>query len=304
MACQLVQPGSEELPVKCPNCGKGPFIRDEESGELVCQNCGYVLLERAEDARPGNSEARGKADIASPLARPDMGLSTTIGRADRDAAGASLSGKSRSAIERLRVWDRRSQPRVPGIRGMGRAFDEIRTVAKKLSLSEGTVEQAAYIYRKSIERGITRGRSTSGLAAAALYAACREAKIPRSLKDVASAANVQMKGLTRSYRVIVNSLDMRMPVEDPAASLAKIGSALGAPPRVMRRAKEILDRANEKGLSAGKEPMAQAGAALYLASQLEGRKGETQKKVAKAAEVTEATLRARYKNLRGALGYS
>ncbi len=41
-----------DIPTKCPNCGKGPFIRDPDSGELVCSNCGYVLLEKEEEEAP------------------------------------------------------------------------------------------------------------------------------------------------------------------------------------------------------------------------------------------------------------
>jgi len=290
------------IPKKCPNCGKGPFIRDVESGELVCQNCGYVLREREEAEGPTFTGEEGRVEsTAGPptsIARPDMGLSTVIGKDNADAGGRAVRGRARSNLERIRVWDRRSQPKVPGYRSMGKAFDEIRTVADKLSLNAAIVEQAAYIYRKAVESKVTRGRSTTGLAAACLYAACREREVPRSLKDVASAGNIRMKELSRSYRALVGVLDIRMPIEDPARSLPRLGSATGASPRVMRRAREILDLASKKGLTAGKDPMAQAGAALYLATQLEREKGKTQKQVAEAAEVTEVTLRNRYKSLR------
>src|SRR5262249_31308080 len=162
---------------------------------------------------------------------------------------------------------------------MGRAFDEIRTIAEKLSLREEVIERAAYIYRKAVEKKVTRGRSTANLAAAALYAACREMQIPRSLKDVAAAGNVEKGGLAQSYRVLLGALDIKMPIEDPSRSVAMIASAVDASPKTVRRALEILGRANAEELSAGKDPMAQAGAALYLASQLEGEKGKTQKEI-------------------------
>jgi len=299
-------PPQGEIPSKCPNCGKaGTFVRDEESGELVCSNCGFVLLEREEEEGPTFETEQGvpRATSGPPssMASPDMGLSTVIGRGDTDAAGGAIRGRAKSSVDRLRVWDRRSQPHVRGIRNMGKAFDEIRTLAVKLSLNDAIIEQAAYIYRKAVEKHITKGRSTVVLAAAALYAACREGEVPRSLKDVASAGNVEMKELTRSYRALVDGLDIRMPVEDPVRSLAKIGSAIDASPGVMRRARQILDRASSQGLSAGKDPMAQAGAALYLANQLEGERGKTQKDVAAAAEVTEVTLRNRYHTLKAGL---
>lgn len=296
------------LPRKCPNCGKGPFVRDEESGELVCSNCGYVLREKEENDAPtfyddgGGGRPQVTSGPPTSIARPDMGLSTVIGRTDTDAAGGAIRGRARSTLDRMRVWDRRSQPKVSGYASMGRAFEEIRTLAGKLSLREDVIDQAAYIYRKAIERKLSRGRPTVDLAAASLYAACRELQIPRSLKDVALAGSIEKGALSRSYRVILDKLDIKMPVEDPIRSLAKIGSAVGASPATMKRAYDIMRRAATLELSAGKDPVAQAGAALYLASQLEGGKdSRTQKELAAAAGVTELTLRNRYRTLKAGL---
>ena len=120
------------------------------------------------------------------------------------------------------------------------------------------------------------------------------------LKDVAAAGNISKKDLSRSYRILVTQLDIRMPVEDPIRSVPKIGSAIGVSPQTMRRAQEILRMAEERGISAGKDPMGLAGAALYIASNLEG-EGKSQPKVAKAAEVTEVTVRNLYKALKSGL---
>jgi len=297
---------AEGIPDECPNCGKkGTFVRDEESGEMVCSNCGFVLREKEEEKEPAfpSSEA-GAPQVASgpptSIAQPDMGLQTVIGREGTDASGRGLSSRTKSTVDRMRVWDRRSQPDQSAYRSMSRAFGEIKTIAAKLSVGEGAIERAAYIYRKAIEKRLTRGRSLTHLAAAALYAACRDLQIPRSLKDVAAAGNISKKDLSRSYRTLVTELEIKMPVEDPIRSVPKIGSAIGASPRTIRRAQEILKRAEAEGVSAGKDPMGLAGAALYIASHLEG-EGKSQPSVAKAAEVTEVTVRNRYKALKSSL---
>ena len=297
---------TDGIPEECPNCGKrGTFVRDEESGEMVCSNCGFVLREKEEETGPtfSSSEA-GTPQVASgpptSIAQPDMGLTTVIGREATDASGRALSSKSKSTVERMRVWDRRSQPDQSAFRSMSKAFEEIKTIAAKLSVGEGAIERAAYIYRKAIEKRLTRGRSLTQLAAAALYAACRDMQIPRSLKDVAVAGNISKKDLSRSYRTLVTELDIKMPVEDPIRSIPKIGSAIGASPRTMRKAQEILRMAEAEGVTAGKDPMGLAGAALYIASHLEG-EGKSQPTVAKAAEVTEVTVRNRYRALKSSL---
>src|SRR5438093_10964806 len=33
---------------RCPRCGKASLVEDEESGELICSNCGFVLKEKIE----------------------------------------------------------------------------------------------------------------------------------------------------------------------------------------------------------------------------------------------------------------
>src|SRR5438445_4543658 len=134
-------------------------MRDEESGEMVCSNCGFVLREKEEETGPSFSSSEGgDPQIASgpptSIAEPDMGLETVIGRTGRDASGSALSSGAKSTVDRIRVWDRRSQPHESAYRNMSKAFDEIKTIAAKLSVGDAVVERSAYIYRKAIEKTI------------------------------------------------------------------------------------------------------------------------------------------------------
>jgi transcription initiation factor TFIIB len=95
-------------------------------------------------------------------------------------------------------------------------------------------------------------------------------------------------------------MDIKMPVPDPAKSVAKIASKVNAGEKTRRRALEILAKARESGVAAGKDPVGLAASALYVASTLSG-EDKTQRDIAKAAGVTEVTIRNRYKNLRAAL---
>jgi len=101
--------------------------------------------------------------------------------------------------------------------------------------------------------------------------------------------------------MLLKELDVKMPVSDPARNVARIASAVGLSEKTRRRAIGILRMAEEKELSAGKDPVGLAASALYIASTLEG-EGKTQKEIAKAAGVTEVTIRNRYKGLVQALG--
>ena len=63
----------------------------------------------------------------------------------------------------------------------------------------------------------------------------------------------------------------------------------------------VLKDARKKGLVSGKDPMGLAAAALYVACVVSGEK-KTQKEIAEIANVTEVTVRNRYKGLKESLG--
>ncbi len=292
---------------KCPRCGKGPLITDNSTGEISCGNCGLVVGERIEELGPEwrafskeEHEDRSRTGIPTSLAMHDMGLSTTISPLDKDASGKPLSPYVRSTIERLRTWDSRSQVHEPLDRNFRQAFSELDRLKDKLAVGANVIEKAAYIYRKALEKGLVRGRSISALVAAALYAACRDTETPRTLKDIANASNIKKKDIARCYRLLIRELDLQMPVVDPIKCVSRIASKAGLSEKTKRVAIDILKRAEEAKISAGKDPMGLAAAALYVACVMHG-ENKTQKDVAEAAGVTEVTIRNRYKGLKMAL---
>jgi transcription initiation factor TFIIB len=88
-----------------------------------------------------------------------------------------------------------------------------------------------------------------------------------------------------------------MPVVDPAKCVARIASISSLNEKTKRKALKFLDEATRIGVSAGKDPMGLAAAALYLACVMLG-ENKTQKDIAQAAGVTEVTIRNRYKDLK------
>ncbi|MDA4133444.1 MAG: transcription initiation factor IIB, partial [Thaumarchaeota archaeon] len=243
---------------------------------------------------------RSRGGIPTSIAMHDMGLATVIGGINKDASGKSLSASMKATVERLRTWDSRSQVHEPVDRNLRQAFSELDRLSDKLAVSDAVVEKAAYIYRKALDRGLVRGRSISAIIAASLYAACRDRETPRTLKDLAVVSNVKKKDIARCYRLLLKEMDIKMPVVDPTKCVSRIASRAGLSEKTKRRALEILKKAEEARISAGKDPMGLAAAALYVSCTLEG-EDKTQRDVAEAAGVTEVTIRNRYKGLRSAL---
>ena len=289
----------------CKRCGKNSMLTDGDTGERFCGKCGYVISEMLQDSGPewrsfskdGSSTDPTRTGAPTSLAMHDRGLATTINPLNRDSSGKPLTSTMKSTIERLRTWDSRSKVNAHADRNLRQALTELSRLKDKLSLSDAVIEKASYIYRKALDQGLVRGRSISGLIAAALYAACRDTETPRTLKDVSDAGNIPKKDIARCYRMIYHELDLKMPVVDPIHCIAKIASKLGIAEKTKRNASKVLKIAKEHKESSGKDPMGLAAAALYLSCVKNG-ENITQRDIAQAANVTEVTIRNRYKDLR------
>ena len=284
--------------IRCPSCAKNAMQTDVTTGEMFCRNCGYVSAEKIEESGPewrafSNDESdRSRVGAGTSITMHDMGLSTVIGAADKDATGKPLSASMKSSIERLRTWDSRTQTHSSADRNLRQALSELDKMKDKMALAESVVEKAAYIYRKAMEKKLVRGRSIHGLIAACLYAACRNTETPRTLDDVAESINIRRKDVARCYRLIYKELDLKMPVADPTKGISRIASTANLSEKTKRRAMEILNKAKKIGMVAGKDPMGIAAAALYLACISNG-EIRSQKDISIAAGVTEVTIRNR-----------
>ena len=292
---------------RCPRCAQGALLTDPNTGENFCSKCGFVITEKVEESGPewrsfSKEEHDGKSRTGVPtsLAMHDMGLATIIGPANKDATGKPLSSSMKSTIERLRTWDSRSQVHEPVDRNFRQAFGELDRLKDKLAITDAVIEKAAYIYRKALEKGLVRGRSISALIASALYAACRDTETPRTLKDIGLASNIKRKDIARCYRLLLRELSLIMPVIDPIKCIARIASKAELSEKTKREATKILQTAEKNKISAGKDPMGLAAAALYVACVTNG-ENKTQRDVAEAAGVTEVTIRNRYKGLKTSL---
>jgi len=170
-------------------------------------------------------------------------------------------------------------------------------LSKELSVPDDVTAEAARICRNGLERGVFFRKPVEQVSAASLYAACRMGEVPRTLDEVAAASRVGRLDLAGCYRMLVKELDLRVPVADPAEYMAEVASRAKASPAAQVRALEILSRAEEAGISAGKYPSGLTASALYMAAAEEGEK-LTQKGAADAAGVQEATIRREYHRLR------
>jgi len=288
---------------KCPSCGSTRIIQDYVRGDLLCGICGTVVSETQIDPGPEwrayDSEETTKKDrTGSPLTEllHDKGLATEIGWPDRDFMGNRIPVKNRAQLYRLRKWQRRARVKNASERNISRALTYLEKVAAKKDIPTPVRERAARIYKQAVEMGLIRGRSIESVVAAALYAACRLAAVPRTLDEIAEAADVDRKKIGRTYRFIARKLNLSLDPTSPQDYLQRFCTGLMLPNMVEQVARRIIEEAEAKGVTSGKGPNGVAAAAIYIAS-IKCEKRRTQREVAEVAGVTEVTIRNRYQEI-------
>jgi transcription initiation factor TFIIB len=278
------------------------LVLDPEMGEYVCSRCGLVIEENIPNQEAEwrafttqERDARARAGTPTDYSHYNKGLSTVI-RVEKDAFGRPLSPKVKQQMWRLRRWQTRSKVHASQSRNLMLAMSELQRLSDILHMPSSVHDMAAIIYRKTLNEGLVRGRSIGGMVAGALYAAVRFSKLPRTLKEISEASQRNPKEVARSYSVIVRNLDMRMPIDDPTDYVTKIAEKAKVSNDVEGLAISLIGAAKNKYATTGKDPSGLAAAALYLSARMLKEK-VTQARLAKAANVTEVTVRNRKRDL-------
>ena len=294
--------------MKCPECGSQKVKKDSERGEIGCLDCGSVIEDnivqegpewRAFDAEQRNARAHTGAPLK--YMSPNKGLVTEIDQYNRDVRGGRIAASQQAQLYRMRKWHKRASISNSIERNLAIALTELNRVASHLGLSESIRESSALLYRKCVEKGLIRGRQIESVVSAVIYAICRQYGIPRTLDEIANVAEIPKKEIGRTYRLITQELELKVPLTNPRFYINRFITSLKLNGETQTKAVEILDQALKKGLISGRGPMGVAAATVYIASVMTGER-RTQKEVADVAGVTEVTIRNRYRELKKALG--
>jgi hypothetical protein len=86
---------------------------------------------------------------------------------------------------------------------------------------------------------------------ASIYAACREANVPRTLDGIAQTANTAIFA-AKCYRLLVRNFKLRLPAVDSSVYLTKIANRDNVSQKSYRRAIEMLSIIKDNPVSYGR----------------------------------------------------
>ena len=289
------------------NCKKDSMVTDLDTGEIACSNCGAVSLEEMIDPAAEFSafsaqdyQNNSRVGMKTSLKMADRGLSTIMESQDIDSSGKRLSIENRRMFYRLRMWDRNSRSST-SVKSFQKAFTLLDGISSKLALPESVVEETAYLFRKIAAKKILAGRSTSAMLCATIYMTCRLTDTPRTLQDISNAGNIKKKILQRVYRFLMKELELYPETYNPMEFVTRVAKVVGLSEKAERLAFKILVIAEKQNISASKNPMSMAAAAINIASVMNNEK-VTQIKISEASGISAVTIRSRSKEIKENIG--
>ncbi len=281
----------------CSHCGASPdnVKVNEIRGERYCDKCGAVLEENMIDHRePTRRFSKDDPSVdnshhgaPTSILFPDKGLTTTFN---------AWEGKTENRLQNYILKRTNKQTVTNKERNLAVALSDLARIISRMGLPKTVHFEAANIYRKAVDEQLIRGRSIEGVVAASLYASCRLCGVPRTLDEIAEGTRTGRKEIARNWTTLRKRLPQLKRIRNPSPELflERFGNQLGLTIQTTQRAKNLLKVCFEGGIDQGKNPVGIVAACIYIACN-EQEERRTQRQIAKALNITEVTIRNRYK---------
>lgn len=281
-------------------CCTKPNI-DIKGGYKVCLNCGLtsdIYLIESERRAYGKEEID-KRKQTEPRWR-EFGSRTVLPKEKTDYKGNYLTAENKTLFLRLSKIQNSLISSIE--RNFWEAKPKMKLLVSKLNIPEYIHETAWKIYSIIAKKKLTMGRSIEGFIAASLYVAIRVHEFPKTLEEISDTSITARKTIIHCLSLIIREILPELNLNYKPISVKqlifKFGNELGLSMEIQNSALNIISKTAKKGLSTnGKDPRGFAASCLYLAAKFSDQK-LTQTEIAKAAKITEVTLRTRVKEIK------
>jgi len=276
--------------VECP---AESIIYDEFRGEYICVETGEVLEEREPVLTPEwrfpevndiESRVRGGTPITSKV--HDLGLHTEI------EARSVYGRKLKSLNQKLRIGSKEKRV-VQALKLMNETVNKL-DVPNKDDLKN----VAGNIIRRLYKRGVIKRKNLRAMVAAVLITTLKNLNMPVDSRVVLEHCQVTAQDVWKARLKISRDSgeQIKTGVVDPLKYVEQFAHKINTPPPAKMLAFKLALTAKKEGITSGKGPKGVAAASLYVASVLLNIK-KTQTEISEKLEVTEVTLRNRYRDI-------
>jgi transcription initiation factor TFIIIB Brf1 subunit/transcription initiation factor TFIIB len=255
--------------VKCPNCGSKRL--SQYSKKTVCSNCGFVLDHSTiNKSRKPIRQSSFQANHENPTAHLGFG-----------------ENNSKKWQKLLRASDATE-------RNLAVVLYEVTKIGQSMSVPENTLKLALEVYRTIISANLTKRKPAKVLAATIVYIACRQTGIAQSLKEIAYLSKIGPQKIRRTYNSLSKKMNLINKFTASDLHVRKLAISLFQQEKTVEIAEKIVCCTKNEKFCQGKNPVGLAASSCYIASILTG-EAKTQREIAEASRVTEATVRNGYK---------
>jgi transcription initiation factor TFIIB len=276
-------------------------VVDHEKGVVICAETGEVIEENnivlGPDWRAFNAEEwqrRAHSEVISQAVH-DTGLTTDIGV--NDISSTLVSHREYMKMIKLRQLNKKMRVSKQD-RKLVEALSKLNHVCAVLGVPEQVKETAAVILKRIFYVLQPRKDDLLPIALISVIFSARKHGIPMRIKQLLNEFGVPED----KYWKLLSEIHVKVDVSefksynDPRAFLPTIISNLKASQKVYMLSSKIIEVLKKNGLTEGKDPAGIAAAVVYIAATVLDEK-KTQKEVARAANVTEVTVRNRYRDI-------
>lgn len=281
------------------NCCVFPNII-QDNGFFVCANCGSVHS-NVIDGKPRFSidvDERKKKTINERVYSP-IGPRTII-KPNKDAKGNYLSPRFISKFKRLaRINQHLVNAHERNLWIASQTFYRLKSL---FTIPDYVATDAYKIYLIATKKKLAMGRGIEALTSASLYCALRMNNIPLFMEDLIKNTDISKKRFLSCfrmiYRLVLPELHYKLKPFNALDYLDKLREELHLSMKCRYVAINKLKKCEKNGIVlSGRDPKGIAAAILYISSKICD-EFRTQKEICNLSNITEATLRARVKEIK------
>jgi transcription initiation factor TFIIB len=276
----------------CPECKSHRIAERVEEECSICLDCGFVISAETAKLIAGQ---KAKA-IQYNHARRDSRSVTAPPSIEKKESNQEKIINALEQWKQVKIWDSTE-------RNLALALEYVTKIAADLSLSSNVLEKASLMYKRIVEKGLVQGRSMKAVCVAVIFVGCKQCDEAITIRDLAAVSKLNSKKIDHAYRSIVKHLMLPVKTTRLSNHSSEIATRLQLSARTNEVVEKIVESLDGCRCFVGKSPTGIVCAAVYIASLLTGER-KSQREIAAAGKLTEATLRSRCREIEISLTFS